>query len=87
MENDKKTPQKHFKREETIEYLFYKLMAQISVYSGKKDGGLANLQDYIAERSMGQIIRCEICGGAGSDTARHKEDCGIIQNYNKYFKY
>lgn len=53
------------------EHLFQQLKAQISVYAGKKDGGLAILQDVIHKLVNGEEIVCESCGHKINGNGRH----------------
>lgn len=66
------------------EGLLAKLMAQISIYSGKKDGGLANLQDMVHKLTKGEAIHCERCE-RDVFAEGHTEGCIIVSEYEKIF--
>lgn len=68
--------------------LLRKLIAQISIYSGNRLGGLASLQDLISRMEVDGQTTCEACGETGyrGRTPIHKEDCPIVLEYNEVFK-
>ena len=71
---------------EIREHLFQQLMAQISVYSGKRDGGLATLQDLFYKLDKGEKIICDCCGHEVNGRDRHQAECEIVKHYFKYLK-
>ena len=58
-----------------------KLQAQISIYSGRKTGGLVALQDMVRRMENDESTICECCGGEGyrGRTPWHSEDCPIVK--------
>ena len=70
-----------------MDELLDKLTAQISVYSGRKVGGLAALQDLIHRMESEERTVCECCGGEGyrGRTPWHKDDCPIVKKYKTVF--
>jgi hypothetical protein len=69
-----------------LETLYFQLTAQIAIYAGQRNGGLATLQDYVGKRDHQQPVICECCGGELSGhTGGHKEDCAIVAHYFTLF--
>lgn len=60
-----------------------KLMAQISVYAGRYDGGLATLQDYVHKMETGQKIICQACNQEIKKS--HAHNCPIVLAYLRLF--
>lgn len=68
-------------------YLYEKLKAQISIYSGKKDGGLASLQDMYTKMDLGKKVICDCCGNKiNGKNGHHDKSCPIVKKYNEMFK-
>lgn len=64
--------------------LLDRIMAQVSVYSGRKDGGLATLQDLHEKLRTRQAIVCECCNQ--NLVYGHAWNCEIVKNYTELFK-
>lgn len=71
--------------DDTIKMLYEKLRAQISIYAGKKDGGLATLQDLYGALNDGETIICECCGQRITGKGGHLTGCDIVKKYFKVF--
>jgi len=71
--------------DDTIKILYEKLRAQISIYAGKKDGGLATLQDLYSAINDGETIICECCGQRITGKGGHLTGCDIVKRYFKAF--
>jgi len=61
-------------------------MAQISVYAGKRDGGLATLQDLVYKLGEGEKVICECCGHKMNGRGGHNPECEIVKHYFEFFK-
>lgn len=64
-----------------MEELYAKITAQIAVYSGIPDGGLAALQDMHHKLMNGKSIKCQECGAVNE----HEYDCSIVTRYKEIF--
>lgn len=65
--------------------LLAKLTAQIAVYTGKRGGGLAVLQDLMHKYDADLPIICECCQRQISPQGGHNEDCEIVKHYTEVF--
>lgn len=55
-----------------------KLIAQIAIYTGKDDGGLATLQDWYHQHHLKRKPTiCSVCGWK-IEKDGHDEDCSIV---------
>lgn len=63
--------------------LLQKLKIQISIYSGRKLGGLSTLQDMYHKLKDNDKIVCESCGNRIDKGGRHNQNCEIVKNYIK----
>lgn len=70
---------------ETRERLYQQLRSQISIYAGKRDGGLATLQDLYNKLETGETITCECCGCKINGKGRHLAECQIVKDYFEFF--
>lgn len=70
---------------EIREELFQKLMNQISIYSGRMNGGLATLQDLFHKLNNGEKIVCECCGNRVDGEGGHESNCMIVEKYQEVF--
>ena len=71
--------------EEIREHLYEQLKAQIAIYSGRKDGGLAVLQNMFCDLNEDKDIVCECCNQKITDKGMHKSNCEIVTNYFNVF--
>jgi hypothetical protein len=65
--------------------LYEKLRIQISIYSGKLDGGLASLQDMYHKMNNKEKVICECCGNVINGDGGHDKNCKIVLKYNQVF--
>lgn len=68
------------------ENLYQQLRSQISIYAGKRDGGLATLQDLYNNLNEDKPIICECCKQEIDGKGGHLTGCEIVKEYFKLFR-